>query len=104
MVYLPWAAHVIPSPNNSRGPVATIERLVVLHRSRCAPNVDVGFLVLRTAQKPMAHLEGPIGIWHDPKPCRAGVPFVRIEVVTILMRLPFVKYLAFKLQAAITEC
>src|SRR6185369_2470746 len=93
---------VVSSPNQTRGPVATLELPVVTDRRGRATDVT-GFECFRILQKTMTNLHGPVAVWRKPKPHRTRVPRMCFEVVTVLIRLTTVKKRAFKLEPAILD-
>src|SRR5207245_691636 len=80
-----------------------MEWLVVLNGSCRSSNVGTRFLTFGTPQETVTHLHGPVPIGHHTQPRRARVPAMRIEVISILVRLAAVENGAFKLEPAIRK-
>src|SRR6266498_4288678 len=96
-------AYVVASPDEGRRPVAMIEWLVVLDRGGYSPDVGVWLAGLRLTQEAIAYLHCPTSPGRKRKAHRAGVPWMRFEVVSIFVRFAAVEDRAFELEPAIRE-
>src|SRR6266566_8663576 len=60
VVHFSGTAHVVAPPDESRGPVTTLEWQVVLYGGSTAPDIGSRLSSLRPAQETVAHLHRPI--------------------------------------------
>src|SRR6267378_2500729 len=94
---------VVAAPDESRGPVTTLERLVVLHGSGRAPDVSSRRRRLWLPQETVAHLDRPVLVGRKRQAGRTRVPWVCFEVIAILVRFAAVEDRTFQLEPAISE-
>src|SRR5258706_14289960 len=94
---------VVASPDERRGPVAAVKWFVVLHRGGRTMNVGVRLSCVGISQKAIAHLHWPVMVRLERQANRSRVPWMGLEVVTILIRLSAVEDRAFDFEPAVSE-
>jgi hypothetical protein len=62
-----------------------------------------GFQRFRIFEEAVTHLHGPIAVGREPQSCRPRVPWVRFEVVAVLVGFTTVEDRTFEFEPAIRE-